>query len=69
MLIILFFFVEQSNGIKKCLENPHVRALLEKLDKSPRPDELMQEYMQEPIFTEFVDECLKIVQPDVNNEI
>lgn len=56
-------FSENSADLKKCLSNPHVRTLLEKLDKSPYPDELIQEYMQEPIFTEFVDECLKIVQP------
>ena len=56
-------FTEQSTDLKKCLDNPHVREILELLDKSPYPDELMKEYMQEPIFTEFVDACLKVVQP------
>lgn len=40
--------------------------MLETLDKSPDPDSLIQEYMQEPIFTEYVDECLKIVEPQEN---
>lgn len=54
---------EQSADLKQCLENPHVRKILQLLDKSPHPDELMQEYMLEPIFTEFVDACLKVMQP------
>lgn len=40
-----------------------MRELLETLDKAYNPDSLIQEYMQEPVFTEFVDACLKVVQP------
>ncbi|XP_038209673.1 zinc finger HIT domain-containing protein 3 [Zerene cesonia] len=54
--------LEESTDLKKCLENPHVREILEELDKSPQPDILMKKYMQEPIFTEFVDACLNVVQ-------
>ncbi|CAK1551181.1 unnamed protein product [Leptosia nina] len=54
--------LEQSKDVKTCLENPHLRQILMELDKSPHPDELMKKYMQEPIFTEFVDACLNIVQ-------
>ncbi|XP_059052214.1 zinc finger HIT domain-containing protein 3 isoform X2 [Achroia grisella] len=54
----------KSTELKKCLENPHVRTILELLDKSPHPDELIQKYMQEPIFTEFVDACLNVVEPE-----
>lgn len=53
--------------LKKCLENPHVREILDLLDTSPYPDELMKKYMQEPIFTEFVDACLNVVQPQSDN--
>ncbi|XP_060803225.1 zinc finger HIT domain-containing protein 3 [Amyelois transitella] len=60
--------LEKSAGVKKCLENPHVRKILEELDKSPHPDELIQEYMQEPIFTELVDECLSVVEPPDNKD-
>lgn len=57
---------EQSTELKQCLENPHVRKILQLLDKSPHPDQLMQECMLEPIFTEFVDACLNVVQPPEN---
>ncbi|KAL0883050.1 hypothetical protein ABMA27_016522 [Loxostege sticticalis] len=60
--------LKQSTEVKACLDNPHVREILQLLDKSPNPDALIQEYMQEPIFTEFVDACLKVVQPPENNE-
>ncbi|KAJ0176543.1 hypothetical protein K1T71_007722 [Dendrolimus kikuchii] len=56
----------QSKEVKQCLENPHVRELLELLDRSSHPDTLIQEYMQEPIFTEFVDACLNVVQTEDN---
>ncbi|OWR54072.1 zinc finger HIT domain-containing protein 3 [Danaus plexippus] len=56
--------LEQSKELKKCLENPHVREILTLLDKSTYPDVLIDEYMQEPIFTEFVDACLKVVQTE-----
>ncbi|KAF9822632.1 hypothetical protein SFRURICE_012411 [Spodoptera frugiperda] len=59
--------LEQSTELKKCLENPHVREILDLLDTSPYPDELMKKYMQEPIFTEFVDACLNVVQPQSDN--
>lgn len=65
VLLIIYYhqFTEQSADLKKCLENPHLREILELLDKSPYPDELMKQYMQEPIFTEFVDACLKVIEP------
>lgn len=55
------FFLEQSKELRKCLENPSLREILEALDSAPHPDLLMREYMLEPIFTEFVDACLKAV--------
>ncbi|XP_039753392.1 zinc finger HIT domain-containing protein 3 [Pararge aegeria] len=54
--------LEESKELRKCLENPHVRQILEILDTAPHPDVLINEYMQEPIFTEFVDACLSVVQ-------
>ncbi|CAG4987135.1 unnamed protein product [Parnassius apollo] len=55
--------LEQSAELKKCLGNPHIREMLEILDKSSHPDALIREYMIEPIFTEFADACLNVVQP------
>ncbi|CAG9786823.1 unnamed protein product [Diatraea saccharalis] len=60
--------LSKSVDVKKCLENPHVRDILKELDKSAYPDDLMQEYMLEPIFTEFVDACLSVVQPPENDK-
>ncbi|XP_047533072.1 zinc finger HIT domain-containing protein 3 [Vanessa atalanta] len=60
--------LEQSSELRKCLQNPHVREILEILDSSPHPDLLINQYMQEPIFTEFVDACLNVVQNSSNDE-
>ncbi|XP_041979211.1 zinc finger HIT domain-containing protein 3 isoform X2 [Aricia agestis] len=60
--------LENSKELQECISNPHVREILQLLDKSPHPDKLMQEYMQEPIFTEFVDACLKVVQDEPDDE-
>ncbi|XP_023946284.1 zinc finger HIT domain-containing protein 3 [Bicyclus anynana] len=54
--------LEESKELNKCLENPHVREILKILDSAPHPDVLINEYMREPIFTEFADACLNVVQ-------
>ncbi|XP_022125379.1 zinc finger HIT domain-containing protein 3 [Pieris rapae] len=54
--------LEESKELKNCLGNPHVREILQELDSSEFPDILMKKYMQEPIFTEFVDACLNVIQ-------
>ncbi|XP_045447938.1 zinc finger HIT domain-containing protein 3 [Melitaea cinxia] len=59
--------LEQSTELRNCLKNPHVRKILEILDSSAHPDLLISEYMQEPIFTEFVDACLNVVQDNRND--
>ncbi|XP_068633601.1 zinc finger HIT domain-containing protein 3 [Battus philenor] len=60
--------LEYSTDLKQCLENPYVRELLKTLDESSCPDILIKEYMTEPIFTEFADACLKVVQPKNDSE-
>ncbi|XP_050409013.1 zinc finger HIT domain-containing protein 3 [Patella vulgata] len=55
--------LEQSSEITKMLENPHLRAMMENLYNSDNCGLDVSHAMQEPIFTEFADECLKIVQP------
>lgn len=59
---MIFVFTDQSQDLKKCLENPSLREILVTLDAAPEPDLLINKYMQEPIFTEFVDACLKVVE-------
>ncbi|CAG5135607.1 unnamed protein product, partial [Candidula unifasciata] len=53
--------LEHSSELKEILGNPHLRALLENLVKSDKPETAMAEAMREPIFTEFADACLQIV--------
>lgn len=64
---LYLFISEQSTELINCLKNPHVRKILDILDSSAHPDLLISEYMQEPIFTEFVDACLNVVQDDHND--
>nr|CAG4652337.1 EOG090X0JQ4 [Triops cancriformis] len=54
--------LKDNENVKKCLENPHVRQILTSLVNSPNPRTAMQSAMQEPIFMEFADACLNIVE-------
>lgn len=38
------------------------------IDKAEDAEKIMQEAMQEPIFVEFADACLRIVDPQSDNE-
>lgn len=40
-----------------------MRNLLSEIDLAPDPWKAMKAAMQEPLFLEFADECLKIVEP------
>ncbi|XP_046680066.1 zinc finger HIT domain-containing protein 3 [Homalodisca vitripennis] len=55
--------LEHNQELKNLLCNRHLRDLLIALDKSPNPMAAMQQAMLEPIFVEFADECLKVVEP------
>lgn len=57
-------FPGQSEEVKSLLENPHLRTLLTSLDSSANPAQDMATAMQIPIFTEFADICLSIVDPE-----
>ncbi|KFV06133.1 hypothetical protein N340_08233, partial [Tauraco erythrolophus] len=43
--------------------NPHLRQLLLTVDQAEDKSSLMKKYMQEPLFVEFADCCLRIVEP------
>ncbi|XP_023710867.1 zinc finger HIT domain-containing protein 3 isoform X3 [Cryptotermes secundus] len=55
--------LENSKVLQQILQNPHLQELLVSVDRSPNPDRAMQLAMQEPLFVEFADECLKIIEP------
>ncbi len=46
------------------LENPHLQQMLLRLDKTNTPHLEIQNAMQEPIFTELADACLRVVEPE-----
>lgn len=47
--------------MKKLLTNKHLQDLLQTIDQSEDPEKIMQKAMQEPLFVEFADACLKVV--------
>jgi len=52
-----------SGQLKHLLKNQHLQAFLKTLDEAENPPRLMRKAMREPLFIEFVDECLKIIEP------
>lgn len=66
MSVILI--LESNEEVTKLLTNSHLRNLLITVDNSQSPEEIMQKAMQEPIFVEFADACLKVVEPDVSKQ-
>nr|CAD7569408.1 unnamed protein product [Timema californicum] len=58
--------LEESEGLREVLKNANVRDMLVAIDNAPDPAKAIHAAMLEPIFVEFADECLKIVQPTVS---
>ncbi|XP_054022612.1 zinc finger HIT domain-containing protein 3 isoform X1 [Dryobates pubescens] len=53
----------ESEELQGLLLNPHLRQLLLTLDQAEDKSSLMKKHMQEPLFVEFADCCLRIVEP------
>ncbi|XP_077597397.1 zinc finger HIT domain-containing protein 3 [Stigmatopora nigra] len=51
-----------SKEVKDLLCNPHLRELLRTIDSADSKEQAMKAAMQEPLFVEFSDQCLKIVE-------
>lgn len=47
--------------------NPHLRQLLCSIDGAEHKEDAMKSAMQEPLFMEFSDQCLKIVENDAKS--
>ncbi|XP_040125031.1 zinc finger HIT domain-containing protein 3 isoform X3 [Ictidomys tridecemlineatus] len=58
----------ESATLKNLLLNPHLRQLMINLDQGDNKAKLMRAYMQEPLFVEFADCCLRIVEPPQNED-
>ncbi|XP_061658821.1 zinc finger HIT domain-containing protein 3 [Syngnathoides biaculeatus] len=54
----------QSKELKDLLCNPHLRELLRTVDSADSKEEAMKAAMQEPLFVEFSDRCLKVVEKE-----
>uniref|UniRef100_A0A8C6XQR7 Zinc finger HIT domain-containing protein 3 n=1 Tax=Naja naja TaxID=35670 RepID=A0A8C6XQR7_NAJNA len=62
--------LRESEELQGILSNPHLRTLLLTIDQANDKSALMRRYMQEPVFVEFADCCLRTVEPEVEeNEI
>lgn len=58
----------ESAALRSLLLNPHLRQLMVSLDQGANKAGLMRACMQEPLFVEFADCCLQIVEPPQNEE-
>ncbi|KAM3868934.1 zinc finger HIT domain-containing protein 3 [Diretmus argenteus] len=52
----------ESDGLRDLLRNPHLRQLLRSVDAADSKDDAMKAAMQEPLFVELADQCLRIVE-------
>ncbi|NWR73304.1 ZNHI3 protein, partial [Centropus unirufus] len=59
----------ESEELRDLLLNPHLRQLLLTIDQAEDKSSLMKKYMQEPLFVEFADCCLRIVEPPEKENI
>ncbi|XP_069615899.1 zinc finger HIT domain-containing protein 3 [Ranitomeya imitator] len=50
-----------SEELSSLLLNVHLKQLLVTLDQTENKDEALKQYMQEPLFVEFADKCLSLV--------
>ncbi|KAI1902890.1 hypothetical protein AGOR_G00020970 [Albula goreensis] len=58
----------ESEDLKALLYNPHLRQLLLSVDRAENKADAMKAAMQEPLFVEFADQCLKIVEPSEEDD-
>lgn len=65
--VSFFMITGQSKELRDLLCNPHLRRLLHSIDGADSKREAMKDAMHEPLFMEFSDQCLKIVQNGKNN--
>ncbi|NXA10499.1 ZNHI3 protein, partial [Sapayoa aenigma] len=58
-----------SEELRGLLLNPHLRQLLLTIDQAQDKSSLLRRFMQEPLFVEFADCCLRIVEPPEKENI
>lgn len=60
------YLSDQSKELRDVLCNPHLRQLLRSIDSADNKYDAMKSAMQEPLFVEFSDRCLKLVENEVS---
>lgn len=55
--------LKDSEHLKNLLANPHLRKFIKEVHGSRNPSNAMKVAMQEPLFVEFADECMRVVDP------
>ncbi|XP_043221542.1 zinc finger HIT domain-containing protein 3-like isoform X2 [Amphibalanus amphitrite] len=55
-------WLSESRRLRQLLNNPHLRELVQQADTTPHPDDDLRRLMVEPLFVEFADECLRVVE-------
>ncbi|XP_057569968.1 zinc finger HIT domain-containing protein 3 isoform X1 [Hippopotamus amphibius kiboko] len=58
----------ESAALRRLLLNPHLRQLMVSLDQAGDKAKSMRACMQEPLFVEFADCCLSIVEPSQSED-
>ncbi|XP_065332417.1 zinc finger HIT domain-containing protein 3 [Cloeon dipterum] len=53
----------ESDKLKALLSNPHLHTILTNINSINSPEAAMEEAMQEPLFMEFADVCMRMVDP------
>ncbi|XP_017885420.1 zinc finger HIT domain-containing protein 3 [Ceratina calcarata] len=54
--------LRDSEDLKDCLKNPHVRNIMRGILADKNPTKAIASAMTEPIFVEMADACLKVVE-------
>ncbi|XP_001960475.2 zinc finger HIT domain-containing protein 3 [Drosophila ananassae] len=55
--------LDKSQELRNLLHNPHLRSLLQQIDVAINAHSAMAAAMQEPLFLEFANACLQVVEP------
>ncbi|KAH8283560.1 hypothetical protein KR018_006460 [Drosophila ironensis] len=55
--------LEGNQELRELLHNPHLRSLLQQIDVAINAHAAMAAAMQEPLFLEFANACLQVVEP------
>lgn len=62
----MHFVSEHSEDLKKMLRSTDLQNMLLAVDTSNQPEEAIKTAMTNPLFVQFVDVCLSVVEPSAD---